>query len=235
LSTARAFRRHRPASRFARKPGAPRAAFARASELAPGTLARDDEQEPSVGRADQRRRRERATPHGTLPAMRATTHVEGKAIRSSRRPRQRAACWPRTRGAARGARGRTARRCSVAWIRALSASLLPFTDAGAGRAPIARPTTLAARPGRASGATGRTRTQTGRKRECSLRRIAYLSTATELLVSSCSLLRSRPRRDSRSDNASPPRERIASRRLAPRVAGCFAGLRGRDRRFLEEA
>jgi hypothetical protein len=30
------------------------------------------------------------------PAMRATTHVEGKPIRSSRRPRRRAACWLRT-------------------------------------------------------------------------------------------------------------------------------------------
>ena len=43
------------------------------------------EQEPSVGSSDNRRRRERATPHGTLPAMRATTHVEGKPMRSSRR------------------------------------------------------------------------------------------------------------------------------------------------------
>ena len=42
------------------------------------------EQEPSVGSSDNRWRRERVTPHGTLRAMRATTHVDGKAIRSSR-------------------------------------------------------------------------------------------------------------------------------------------------------
>jgi hypothetical protein len=41
----------------------------------------------------------RAAAHVALAAMRAITHVEGKAIRSSRRPRQRAASWLRTRGA----------------------------------------------------------------------------------------------------------------------------------------
>ena len=46
--------------------------------------------------------------HWVLPAIRATTHVEGKAIRSSRRPRRRA-----------GVR-------QPPWIRAVSASLLPF-------------------------------------------------------------------------------------------------------------
>jgi hypothetical protein len=45
----------------------------------------DDEQDPSVGSSDHRHRRERAAPHGTLPVIRATTHVEGKAIGSSRR------------------------------------------------------------------------------------------------------------------------------------------------------
>ena len=49
------------------------------------TSAWEAEQQPSVGSSDNRRRRERATPHGTLPAMRATTHVEGKPMRSSRR------------------------------------------------------------------------------------------------------------------------------------------------------
>jgi hypothetical protein len=37
-----------------------------------------------------------AATHPVLPAIRATTHVEGKTIRSSRRPRRRAACWLRT-------------------------------------------------------------------------------------------------------------------------------------------
>jgi hypothetical protein len=43
----------------------------------------NDEQEPSVGSSEHRRRRERAAPHGTLPAMRATTHVVGKVTYSS--------------------------------------------------------------------------------------------------------------------------------------------------------
>jgi hypothetical protein len=47
----------------------------------------------SFGSSDQRRRREHAAPHGTLSAMRATTHVEGKPIGSSRRDRRLGACW----------------------------------------------------------------------------------------------------------------------------------------------
>jgi hypothetical protein len=90
-------------------------AFASASELAPGTLAPDGEHEPSVARADHRRRRECAASHEALPAMRATTHVEGKAIRSSRRARRGAGCWLRT---TRGASGRTAMSSSrIAWWR----------------------------------------------------------------------------------------------------------------------
>ena len=53
------------------------------------------EYEPSVGSSDHRRRREPAAPHVALAAMRAITHVVGKAIGSSRRPRRRAARWLR--------------------------------------------------------------------------------------------------------------------------------------------
>ena len=62
----------------------------------PADAARDDEWEPSVGSSDHRRRREPAAPHVALAAMRAITHVVGKAIRSSRRPRRGAGWWLRT-------------------------------------------------------------------------------------------------------------------------------------------
>ena len=71
--------------------------------------------------------------HPALPAMRAITHVEGKAIRSSRRARRGAGCWLRT---TIGASGRTPISSSrIAWRRA-SAARRPLT----GRAcPDGRP------------------------------------------------------------------------------------------------
>ena len=58
-------------------------------------------------------------PHGTLPAMRAITHVEGKAIRSSRRARRGAGCWLRR---TIGASGRTPMSSSrMTWRRASAA------------------------------------------------------------------------------------------------------------------
>jgi hypothetical protein len=62
---------------------------------------------------------ERAEPHGTLPAMRATTHVDGNAIRSSRRARRGAGCWLRR---TIGASGRTPMSSSrMTWRRASAA------------------------------------------------------------------------------------------------------------------
>ena len=45
------------------------------------------EHQPSVGSSDHRRRRERAAPHVALPAMRATTHVDGKLLCAVGSPR----------------------------------------------------------------------------------------------------------------------------------------------------
>jgi hypothetical protein len=61
------------------------------------TPAADDEQERG-SRSPPRRSAAvaRAAPQVVLPAMRATTHVAGKAIRSSRRARRGAGCWLRT-------------------------------------------------------------------------------------------------------------------------------------------
>ena len=57
-----------------------------------------------------------AASHSALPAIRATTHVDGKAIGSSRRARRGAGCWLRT---TIGASGRTPISSSpVAWRRA---------------------------------------------------------------------------------------------------------------------
>jgi hypothetical protein len=62
------------------------------------TPARDDEQacRSSLLLLDRVRAVARAAPHVALAAMRAITHVVGKAIRSSRRARRGAGCWLRT-------------------------------------------------------------------------------------------------------------------------------------------
>ena len=108
----------------------------------------DDEQEPSVGSCDHRRSRERAAPHGALPAMRAITHVVGKAIRSSRRARRGAGSWLRR---TIGASGRTP----------MSSNRMTWRRASAARRPLIG----SACPDGRRGGKGFARRHSGRSRD----------------------------------------------------------------------
>ena len=102
-----------------------------------------------------------AATQSALPAIRATTHVEGKAIRSSRRARRGAGCWLRT---TIGASGRTPMSSSrMTWRRASAArrpligSACPDRRRGGGGVRSATLRTITRRSTAAAGVRPRSR------------------------------------------------------------------------------